>query len=122
MWSKIVGALKELFTLFTGLGQVVQGNTVVTKVSDFLTQAVGVINDVENIAQKLGDAALTPEQKLQAAVALLTQDVLAHPALEGHKVQDPALFAKAMSEFAQGAFDLQKSLSGGGVETVNKSA
>lgn len=122
MWKKIVDGLRTALTIVTGLGQVKQGDVLVTQVKDFLTETVGVVNDVETIHATLGDATLTGEQKLQAAASLIAQDVLAHPALSGHKISDPVLFNKAMVGFAQAAFDLQKSIAGDNVATINKTA
>lgn len=121
----MLGAIKKILSvglqLFTGIGAVKQDNTVVQKVTDFLTQATDVITDVANIDVAL-KGSLSDEQRLAAAAALMEQLVLKHPALIGHKVKDAEMFKAGVADLTQGIFGIVKSLDDGAVQTVNKAA
>lgn len=81
----------------------------VTKVESEISQLLGVVTDVEAVGAAMSPN-LSGPQKLQAAIPLVGQVVSASAAMVGKKIQNPALYAQAMQEFAQAAADLANAL------------
>ena len=76
-------------------------------------QIVAIIQQVEVIGNTL---ALTGPQKLQAAIVQIGALIRQIDLVKTNKIQDQALFDKAIAGFAQASVDLQNSLSSKHVE------
>lgn len=111
--------LKKIGSLLVQGVAVISGLTPLLKV--VLPNAAGTIDTVTNDLQAfktiivtvegMGQAVgLTGPQKLAASLPSIEQAILSSAALVGHKINDEALFKKAVGEYAQATADLLNSL------------
>ncbi len=87
---------------------------------DLVTNDLQALSNIIITVEGIGTAAgLTGAQKLAASLPMIEQAILGSAALVNHKINDEALFKKAVAEYAQATADLLNSLHDN-VETTSK--
>jgi hypothetical protein len=91
----------------------------IQNVSDELPKIIAVVAQMEAVGQAMQ---LPGAKKLELAVPMVTQILLAAPFMHGKKIQNPALFSQGAKNLTSGIVDLLNSLDEAAVETEPKAA
>jgi hypothetical protein len=110
--TKIAQAALKIVGVVTGFAPIIQGAvagtsaaSTVNSITDDFTKLGGVVTSVETIAQSLqGDASV--EDKVKAALPLVSQVIQASELLTGKKIADESAYQTALTQITTGVFTL----------------
>lgn len=91
----------------------------IQNINDELPKIIAVVAQMEAVGQALQ---LPGPRKLELAVPMVTQILLAAPFMHGKKIKDPTLFTQGVKNLTSGVVDVLNSLDEAAVETQQPAA